>query len=100
MRTTRSGIRATGVVPSVNVLQIEVREIPLPETRALRREVLRPSNSIEDLASHQPAGSIAFGAYDGDQLVAVGLVGRDGEAPGDWRVRGMATKPDARGRGG
>ena len=99
MRTTRSGIRATGVVPSVNVLQIEVREIPLPETRALRREVLRPSNSIEDLASHEPAGSIAFGAFDGDQLVAVGLVGRDGEAPGDWRVRGVATKPDARGRG-
>lgn len=99
MRTTRSGIRAAGVLPSVNVLQIEVREIPLPETRALRREVLRPRHSIEDLAAHEPAGSIAFGAFEGDQLVAVGLVGRDGGAPGDWRVRGMATKPDARGRG-
>jgi GNAT superfamily N-acetyltransferase len=31
-------------------------------------------------------------------MVAVGLVGPDGE-PGDWRVRGMATAPHARGRG-
>jgi GNAT superfamily N-acetyltransferase len=81
------------------MLQIEVREIPLAETRALRREVLRPHSSLDDLASHEPAGSIAFGAFDGDQLVAVGMVGRDGEAPGDWRVRGMATMPHARGRG-
>ena len=81
------------------MLQIEVREISLAETRNLRRDVLRPHSSLEKLASHEPAGSIAFGAFDGDELVAVGLVGRDGEAPGDWRVRGMATKPDARGRG-
>ena len=81
------------------MLQIEVREISLAETRNLRRDVLRPHSSLEELASHEPAESIAFGAFDGDELVAVGLVGRDGEAPGDWRVRGMATKPDARGRG-
>jgi GNAT superfamily N-acetyltransferase len=81
------------------MLQIEVREIPLAETRALRCEVLRPHSSLEELASHEPAGSIAFGAFVGDELLAVGLVGRDGETPGDWRVRGMATKPHARGRG-
>ncbi len=81
------------------MLQIHVREIPLAETRALRREVLRPHSSLEDLASHEPSGSIAFGAFDGDELLAVGLVGPDGEAPGDWRVRGMATRPHARGRG-
>jgi GNAT superfamily N-acetyltransferase len=81
------------------MLEIEVREISLAETRNLRREVLRPYSSLEELASHEPAGSIAFGAFDGDELVAVGIVGRDGEAPGDWRVRGMATTPRARGRG-
>jgi GNAT superfamily N-acetyltransferase len=81
------------------VRQIEVREISLAETRALRHEVLRPHSSLEELASHEPAGSVAFGAFDGDELVAVGLVGRDGEEPGDWRVRGMATKPRARGQG-
>jgi GNAT superfamily N-acetyltransferase len=81
------------------MLQIEVREIPLAETRPLRREVLRPHQSLEELASHEPAGSIAFGAFEGDALVAVGLIGREGEEPGDWRVRGMATTPHARGRG-
>ncbi len=77
----------------------EVRPIPLAETRALRHAVLRPHQAIEELAGHEPAGAVAFGAFDGDhQLVAVGLVGADGE-PGDWRVRGMATAPHARGRG-
>jgi GNAT superfamily N-acetyltransferase len=83
----------------VNVLEIEVREIPLAETRTLRQEVLRPRASLAELASHEPAGSVAFGAFQGDELVAVGLVGRDGDAPDDWRVRGMATRPDVRGRG-
>jgi ribosomal protein S18 acetylase RimI-like enzyme len=78
--------------------QFELRGIPLSDTRALRREVLRPYLSIEDLAGHEPAGAVAFGAFDGSELVSVGLVGPDGE-PGDWRVRGMATAPHARGRG-
>jgi GNAT superfamily N-acetyltransferase len=81
------------------MLQIEVREISPADTRPLRREVLRPQQSLEELASHEPAGSVAFGAFTGGELVAVGLIGRDGDEPGDWRVRGMATKPDARGRG-
>ena len=72
--------------------------MPLAETRALRREVLRPHSALEELASHEPAGAVAFGAFHGSELVATGLVGPDGE-PGDWRVRGMATAPHARGRG-
>lgn len=79
--------------------QIEVRPISLEDTRALRHEVLRPHQSLDHLAAHEPAGAVAFGAFVGDELVAVGLIGRDGEGPGDWRVRGMATKPQARGRG-
>lgn len=39
-----------------------------------------------------------MGAFAGDELVAVGLIGPEGE-PGAWRVRGMATSPTARGRG-
>jgi ribosomal protein S18 acetylase RimI-like enzyme len=54
--------------------------------------------SVDELASHEPAGSVAFGAYEGDALVAVGLVGPEG-GPGAWRVRGMATVPEARGGG-
>ncbi len=78
--------------------KVDVRQVPLGETRALRQQVLRPHQPLEDLASHEPAGAVAFGAFDGSELVATGLVGPDGE-PGDWRVRGMATAPHARGRG-
>ena len=78
--------------------EIELRPISLAETRALRQEVLRPNLPIEELAGHEPAGAVAFGAFAHDELLAVGLVGPEGE-PGDWRVRGMATRPDARGRG-
>jgi ribosomal protein S18 acetylase RimI-like enzyme len=82
----------------VTLPQLDLRSIPLAQTRALRRDVLRPYMSVEELASHEPTDAVAFGAFEGDELVAVGLVGPEGE-PGDWRVRGMATKPMARGRG-
>lgn len=75
-----------------------MRTVSLAETRPLRREVLRPYMTAEDLAAHEPAGAVAFGAVDGDELVAVGLIGPEGE-PGDWRVRGMATRDGVRGRG-
>jgi ribosomal protein S18 acetylase RimI-like enzyme len=78
--------------------EIQLRPIPLAETRALRREVLRPNLPIAELAGHEPAGAVAFGAFADDELVAVGLIGPEGQ-PGDWRVRGMATRPDARGQG-
>jgi uncharacterized protein (TIGR02453 family) len=77
---------------------LAVRPVPLAQTRALRQAVLRPYLSEQELAAHEPPGSVAFGAFDGDELVSVGLVGREGE-PGAWRVRGMATAPRARGRG-
>ena len=79
--------------------QLTTRSIPLAETRQLRRDVLRPYMTVDELATTEPSGAVAFGVFDGaDKLVAVGLVGPDGE-PGDWRIRGMATAPDARGRG-
>ena len=78
--------------------QFELRPVSLADTRPLRQQVLRPHQAVEELAGHEPAGAVAFGAFQGSELVAVGLVGRDGE-PGDWRVRGMATAPRARGQG-
>ena len=75
-----------------------VRPIPIAETRALRRSVLRPHQRAEELASHESAEAFAVGAFDGDRLVAVGFVVPEG-GPGSWRVRGMATEPEARGRG-
>ena len=77
---------------------LDLRPIPLEQTRALRRDVLRPYMTLDELAAHEPADSVAFGASAGGELVAVGLVGPEGE-PGEWRVRGMATRPHTRGRG-
>jgi ribosomal protein S18 acetylase RimI-like enzyme len=88
--------------PTTNTLSpmepFALRPVPLERTRALRREVLRPYMTVEELAGHEPAEAVAFGAFAASELVSVGLVGPDGE-PGEWRVRGMATAPHARGRG-
>lgn len=81
-----------------DMAQFELRPVSLADTRALRQEVLRPHQTVEELAGHEPAGAVAFGAFQGSELVAVGLIGPDGE-PGDWRVRGMASAPQVRGRG-
>jgi GNAT superfamily N-acetyltransferase len=75
-----------------------VRPVPLAQTRPLRQRILRPHQTIEQLAAHEPPGAFAVGAFDGARLVAVGLVGLTDD-PGVWRVRGMATVPSVRGRG-
>jgi ribosomal protein S18 acetylase RimI-like enzyme len=76
----------------------QVRPISLEQSRALRHAVLRPHESIDAVAAHEAPGAFAVGAFDADELIAVGLVAPDGE-PGGWRVRGMATVPHARSRG-
>src|SRR5437588_522244 len=50
------------------------------------------------MAESEPPEACAVGVFDQDELIAVGLIGPEGE-PGAWRVRGMATAPQARGRG-
>jgi GNAT superfamily N-acetyltransferase len=77
---------------------MEVREIPIAATRQLRQAVLRPHQTLDDLAAHEPPGAFAVGVFDLGELVAVGFVAPDG-GPDSWRVRGMATVPAARGRG-
>jgi GNAT superfamily N-acetyltransferase len=79
-------------------VSFEVRAVDPALTRPLRQRVLRPHESLEELASHEPPGVHAVGAFEGAEMVACGFVCPDGE-PGDWRVRGMATKPAFRGRG-
>jgi GNAT superfamily N-acetyltransferase len=75
-----------------------VRAIPVAQTRALRQAVLRPHETLAEVADGEATDAFGVGAFDADELVAVGLVSPDGE-PGAWRVRGMATAPQARGRG-
>ena len=79
-------------------MSVEIREVDPAETRPLRQRVLRPHESLEELASHEPPGVHAVAAFDGRAMVACGFVCPDG-GPGAWRVRGMATAPEHRGHG-
>jgi GNAT superfamily N-acetyltransferase len=82
------------------VAEIQVRPVPAAQTRSLRHAVLRPHQSLDELRDSEPERPYAVGVFDGDQLVAVGLIGPDPEADaGSWRVRGMATDAPSRGRG-
>jgi ribosomal protein S18 acetylase RimI-like enzyme len=77
----------------------QIRAIDPAATRPLRQHVLRPHESLEELASHEPPGVHAVAAFaQSGQLVACGFVCPDG-GPGEWRVRGMATDPQHRGQG-
>ena len=73
-------------------------QIPIAATRPLRHEILRPHQTLAELAEHEPADAFAVGVFAGGELISVGFAAPDGN-PGSWRVRGMATAPAARGRG-
>jgi GNAT superfamily N-acetyltransferase len=80
------------------VADVLVCEIPVAETRRLRRAILRPHDSEETVAAHEPEGAFALGAFQHEELIAVGFIAPDG-TPGSWRIRGMATVAHARGEG-
>ena len=75
------------------------------EVRPLRRAVLRPHQEEHELVYHGDDDPLAFhaGVRDGSRIVAVGTVAPEphprAPEPGDWRLRGMATVPAARGTG-
>jgi GNAT superfamily N-acetyltransferase len=75
-----------------------VSEVPVAQTRPLRQSVLRPHQSVAEMAVDEAEGTYAVGAFDGEALIAVGLIAPSPEL-GGWRVRGMATSPPARSRG-
>lgn len=75
-----------------------IRPVSVEATRALRRAVLRPHQTLGEMAESEPRDAFGVGAFEDGELIAVGLIGPEGQ-PGEWRVRGMATAPHARGRG-
>ena len=77
---------------------LRVRPVTLEQSRGLRQAVLRPHETMAEVAAREASDAFAVGAFSGGELVAVGLVAPEGE-PGAWRVRGMATAPHARGNG-
>jgi GNAT superfamily N-acetyltransferase len=80
------------------VSELVLREVAIAATRPLRQAVLRPHQTLDELAAHEPPDAFAVAVFSGDTLVAVGFVAPEG-GPDSWRVRGMATAPEARGRG-
>ncbi len=83
----------------------EVRRVRAADTRPLRQAVLRPHQSIAEMAwPHDDAEDAAhFGAFVDGEMVATATVHRE-PPPGEddpraWRLRGMATAAGERGRG-
>lgn len=78
-----------------------MREVTAADTADLRRQVLRGGRPVPLPGDDAPAFHV--GAYDDGVLVGTGNV-RPEPAPWEpdvpaWRLRGMATAPEARSRG-
>ncbi len=83
----------------------EVRPISAADTRPLRQAILRPHQSIHELAFHgdDAPDTLHVGAFCNEQHVGVASVLRD-PPPGEvgatfWRLRAMAVLPDLQRRG-
>lgn len=79
-----------------------VRRVAAEQSAPLRREVLRGGRPVPLPGDDDPT-VVHVGAFEGDSLVGTGNVRREPApwAPEEpaWRLRGMATAPDARGTG-
>jgi GNAT superfamily N-acetyltransferase len=80
---------------------VEVREVQPADTVELRRQVLRGGRPVALPGDTDPA--FHLGVYENGLLLGTGNVRVD-PAPWDpdrpaWRLRGMATAPEHRGRG-
>ncbi|MGE3232262.1 MAG: GNAT family N-acetyltransferase [Thermoleophilia bacterium] len=81
--------------------------VPAGDTHDLRERVLRPGQSPQELVypgdDHPDALHAAVRDRADGAILGVATVAPEGHPtdprPGDWRLRGMATAPQARGRG-
>lgn len=88
-------------------MQFRVEQVPAARTYALRHEVLRPHTPIESVGEpgDDTPPAAAFAALTPDDGVLGTAVVRPApcpwrpEVPRAWRLRGVATTPDVRGRG-
>ena len=63
--------------------------------------MLRPHQTLEELAAHESHDALAVGVHDGDELIAVGFVVREGEpghvgAGDDGEIGPVAHRPQER----
>jgi predicted GNAT family N-acyltransferase len=81
-----------------------IREVDAEAVRPLRHRVLRPAQAFEETVypGDELEGTVHLGAFDGERLVGIASLYREDRAggpAGGWRLRGMATEADVRGRG-
>jgi GNAT superfamily N-acetyltransferase len=83
----------------------KIRPAELDAVRQLRQRVLRPHQRADELVypGDDAPDSLHVGAFEDGELVGIATIVR--EPPPErsdetaWRVRGMATVPEVRGRG-
>lgn len=84
---------------------MEVKQIDARDTYPLRHKILRPNQTIEDCQypGDEDDGSFHLGAYVDEKLVSVASFYIDRyekiEDEFQYRLRGMATEPEHRGKG-
>jgi GNAT superfamily N-acetyltransferase len=86
---------------------VRVEAVAADEVRPLRGSVLRPGQAPDELVypgdDHADALHAAVREPETGALVGIATVAPEGHPreprPGDWRLRGMATAPEVRGRG-
>ncbi|WP_310961943.1 GNAT family N-acetyltransferase [Nocardioides terrisoli] len=73
-----------------------------PTTLALRQQVLRPHQSVAEMAAETDApGALAVAAVRDDLVLACAMAAPEAlpeqpASPAPWRIRGMATAPEHR----
>lgn len=79
-----------------------MRVVDAEETLDLRQRVLRPHQTKDEVRA-QGDGSPNIAVYEDGRVVATANVRPEGmpgdEREGDWRLRGMASEPELRGKG-
>lgn len=84
---------------------VDVRTVTATETRPLRHLVLRPGQPAESTIypGDDDPDTRHFAAFVGGQLVGIASLYREARPGADivpgWRLRGMATSGEARGKG-
>jgi GNAT superfamily N-acetyltransferase len=95
-------------VPTADLPGLAVKLVPLDDTFALRKAVLRPWLTLEesratwaDTPEHFQVGALRDGEVVGTAgfLIDVQSDYLDAFGPLQWRLRGMASAPDCRGQG-
>ncbi len=81
----------------------EIREVDAVATHPLRQRLLRPTQTIEEMAYPGDGlpGAGHYAAVVNDAVIGIASISPEAgdQGRGSWRLRGMAVEPDWSGRG-